>query len=74
MRRRGDLGLLERNLAAGSAAQFGAALVQAVKAEIVQRSFAPLAEKTDVRVSALGDNAVMLGAAALLLAHELGVV
>lgn len=59
---------------AGSVAQFGAALAQAVKAEMVQRSFAPLAERTEVRVSALGDDAVMLGAAALLLANELGAV
>ncbi len=41
---------------------------------MVQRSFAPLAERTEVRVSTLGDDAVMLGAAALLLANELGAV
>ncbi len=78
------LGIAAANLAAalnvpmvilaGSVAQFGAALAQAVKAEMVQRSFAPLAERTKVRVSTLGDDAVMLGAAALLLANELGAV
>lgn len=59
---------------AGSVAQFGDPLAQAVKAEMLQRSFAPLAELTEVRVSALGADAVMLGAAALLLANELRVV
>jgi glucokinase-like ROK family protein len=59
---------------AGSVARFGDTLAQMVQAEMRQRSLARLAERTEVRISALGEESVMLGAAALVLSKELGVV
>lgn len=58
---------------AGSLTQLGPDFAAAVQAETRQRMLPPLAALTQVRISALGDD-VMLGAAALVLANELGVV
>ena len=59
---------------AGSVARLGDGLLAAIDAELTQRLLPPLANHTDVKVSELGDEIVMLGAAALLLANELGMV
>lgn len=59
---------------AGSLAQLGPDFAAAVQTEARQRMLPPLAALTQLRLSALGDDDVMLGAAALVLANELGVV
>jgi DNA-binding MarR family transcriptional regulator len=59
---------------AGSLTQLGPDFAAAVQTEARQRMLPPLAACTQVRLSALGDDDVMLGAAALVLANELGVV
>jgi glucokinase-like ROK family protein len=59
---------------AGSVARFGNPLVEVVGREMRDRSLASLAEQVQVRVSELGDDIVMKGAAAAMLASELGVV
>lgn len=58
---------------AGSMTRLGEPWLQAVSAEMRQRMLATLAEATTVKISELGDDIVMLGAAALLLANEMGV-
>ncbi|MCA9979631.1 MAG: ROK family transcriptional regulator [Anaerolineales bacterium] len=65
---------LRRIVLAGSLARFGDGLLEPMTQEMRQRSLAALANKTEVQVSALQEQVVMLGAAALLLTHELGVV
>lgn len=65
---------LRRIVLAGSMAQFGAGLLEPMTQEMRQRSLAALAHRTEVEVSPLGKQIVMLGAAALLLTNELGVV
>jgi N-acetylglucosamine repressor len=65
---------LRRIVLAGSMAQFGDGLLTPMRQEMRQRCLAALAERTEVQVSPLGEQIVMLGAAALLLTHELGVV
>lgn len=58
----------------GSVPRFGDDLVQSIKSEMKQRCLATLADRTEVKLSELGEEIVMLGAAALLLTNELGVV
>lgn len=58
----------------GSVAQLGEDLVEVIKSNMKQRLLSMLSERTDVIVSELGEGIVPLGAAALLLANELGVV
>jgi predicted NBD/HSP70 family sugar kinase len=58
----------------GTVARFGDSLAQPIRSEIRQRSLATLAVRTTVRVSELGQEIIMRGAAALLLTNELGVV
>jgi len=59
---------------AGSVAALGDDLVQAITSEMQQRLLSMLAERTRVKVSELGEEIIMLGAAALPLANELGIV
>ena len=59
---------------AGSVAGLGDDLVQAITSEMQQRLLTMLAERTCVKVSELGEEIIMLGAAALPLANELGIV
>lgn len=59
---------------AGSLTAFGSALLDPLKAELAQRMLPELAQRTQVRVSSQGEEIVMRGAAALVLAEELGVV
>lgn len=58
----------------GSLTRLGPDFVAAVQSEMQQRMLPPLAVLSQVRLSTLGDDDVMLGAAALVLANELGVV
>lgn len=57
---------------AGSAARFGEGLIEPIRQQMNECSLASLAAETDVEISDLGPNIVILGAAALLLANELG--
>jgi N-acetylglucosamine repressor len=59
---------------AGSVARFGPALLEPVDQEMRLRSLATLANETEVSISNLGSDIVILGAAALLLTNELGLV
>ena len=58
----------------GSVSRFGNSLVASIQAGLEQRSLPSLAQRTKVELGALGEDMVMLGAAALLLSNELGVV
>ena len=59
---------------AGSAARFGDALLEPIRQKMRQGSLAALADETDIEISGLGLDIVILGAAALILANELGIV
>ncbi|MCO5244517.1 MAG: ROK family transcriptional regulator [Anaerolineae bacterium] len=59
---------------AGGVAAFGPYFAGAVEEEIRERTLPWLADRVTVRTSTLGEDAVELGAAAVLLANELGVV
>lgn len=58
----------------GSLSRLGPNFAAAVQAEMRARMLPPLSAQTQVRLSTLGDNDVMLGAAALVLAGQLGIV
>jgi predicted NBD/HSP70 family sugar kinase len=59
-------------LLSSSVAQFGLPLLDRVRTELEHRLMADLAEQTTVEVAGLDPDIVLLGAAALLLTHELG--
>jgi glucokinase-like ROK family protein len=61
-------------LICGNVARFGEPLLQPIRQEMRQRSLAMLANQTYVGLSNLGQDIVLQGAAALLLANELGLV
>jgi N-acetylglucosamine repressor len=61
-----------RILIAGRLLCFGQFLLDAVKAELTQRSLAALAQVSEVDFVSLGGDIVLCGAAALLMQHELG--
>jgi glucokinase-like ROK family protein len=63
---------VNRIVIAGSAARFGQALLEPIKQEIKRRSLPGLADETVVEITSLGDDIVILGAAALLLNRGLG--
>jgi glucokinase-like ROK family protein len=63
---------VNRIVIAGSVTRFGQALLEPIKQEIKRRSLPGLADETVVEITSLGDDIVILGAAALLLNHELG--
>ena len=63
---------VERIVIAGSVARFGQTLLEPIRLEIGRRSLAALADETRIEVTSLGPDIVILGAAALLLTHELG--
>lgn len=58
---------------AGSMAAFGDALTGPVRREVAGRWLPPLVADIEVTTSCLGQDIVMLGAAALLLSNELGI-
>lgn len=59
-------------LIAGGVTCFGQAWLNVVKTEMVKRSLAMVAGETEVKMSSMGQDIVILGASALVLAHELG--
>jgi glucokinase-like ROK family protein len=63
---------VNRIVIAGRVARFGQALLGPIKQEIKRRSLPGLADETVVEITTLGPDIVILGAAALLLNHELG--
>ena len=70
----GMVGMLNvrRIVLAGSVAGFGRALLDPIRQEIGRRSLPSLAEATTVETTTLGNDIVLLGAAALILNGELG--
>jgi N-acetylglucosamine repressor len=56
---------------AGSLARFGAAILEPVQRTMKECSMSTLADSTEVHISSLGQDIVIKGAAALLLANEL---
>lgn len=65
---------IHRIVIAGSVARFGPTLLEPIRQEMRRRSLAALANETWVDISNLGSDIVILGAAALLLTRELGLV
>ncbi len=61
-------------LIAGSMSHFGEALLEPLKQEMSHRLLGSLAANTQIEIASLGPDIVILGAAALLLTQELGVV
>ncbi len=61
-------------LVAGSVSNFGQPLLDAISEEMNTRSLARVVSQTRVESASLGANIVLLGAAGLLLHHELGIV
>jgi predicted NBD/HSP70 family sugar kinase len=61
-------------LFAGSVTCFDRFLLDAVREEMLKRAFFPLANGSKVDVVSLGSDIVLLGASALLLPNELGIV
>ncbi len=57
---------------AGEVTKFGSALLEAVREELPRRVLPVMAEHTQLAYSSLGEEIVILGAAALMLAQELG--
>jgi N-acetylglucosamine repressor len=57
---------------AGSLARFGEGLVQPVREQVQKGILAALARQTEITISSLGGDIVILGAASLLLSNELG--
>lgn len=62
---------MQHIMIAGSVARFGAPLLAAIEQAMRHSSMALLADETQVQLSKLGQDIVILGAAALLLIHEL---
>lgn len=63
---------IERIVIAGSTARFGEGLIAPIRERLDHLTLSALAARTDLEVSHLGTDIVILGAAALLLANELG--
>ncbi|MGQ9617368.1 MAG: ROK family protein [Candidatus Aminicenantia bacterium] len=63
---------IKKVIIAGSLSRFGEALIEPIKAEVKRRALRSLANETEVEISKLGAEIVILGAGALLLANQLG--
>jgi predicted NBD/HSP70 family sugar kinase len=63
---------VRRILLVGSVTRFGLPWLEAVREEMINHSLALLAQETEISFGELGENAVILGASALLLTRELG--
>lgn len=61
-------------LIGGSIARFGESLLEPIRQEMKQRAMATLTDETQVSLSRLGQEIVILGAAALILTYELSLV
>jgi len=68
------VGLLSvrRIVIAGSVARLGQILLDAIRQEMVKRSLAVLANETEIGLSSMDSEIVILGASALVLNRELG--
>jgi N-acetylglucosamine repressor len=68
------VGLLSarRIVIAGSVACLGQVLLDAIRQEMTKRSLAMLADETQIALSSMDSDIVILGASALVLSHELG--
>jgi predicted NBD/HSP70 family sugar kinase len=64
---------IQHILIGGSLARFGQTLLEPAQQEMVKRSLSTLTQDTRLEIASLGSDIVILGAAALLLTHELGV-
>ncbi len=65
---------IQHLIIAGRLARFGAVLLTAVRDELNRSALGRIAQNTQIELSALGADIVILGAAALVLSRELGVV
>lgn len=65
---------IQQVLIGGRLARFGPTLLEPARQEMTRRSLTTLARDTRLEVASLDADIVILGAAALLLTHELGVV
>jgi N-acetylglucosamine repressor len=65
---------VQRIVVAGSLSRFGQPLLEPVIREMNRRALPALVGETQVEISGLGRDIVILGAAALLLAEELGLI
>ncbi|MFW6116278.1 MAG: ROK family transcriptional regulator [bacterium] len=65
---------IRRILIAGSLTCFGDALLDAVQEEMTKRSLAMVANETEIAMSDIGPDIVILGASALVLSYELGLL
>jgi predicted NBD/HSP70 family sugar kinase len=63
-----------RILIAGSVTCFGQFLLDTIQEEMYRRSLLALARNTEIGIVSLGPDIVLLGASALLLPHELGLL
>ncbi|MBE7467969.1 MAG: ROK family transcriptional regulator [Anaerolineales bacterium] len=61
-------------LIGGRVARFGEPLLEPIRQEMKQRAMGMLADETQVSLSRLGQEIVILGAAALILTHELSLI
>ena len=59
---------------AGRVAQLGAPLLAAARQEAARRTLPAMVAETEIRYASLGTDIVLLGCAAVILKHELGVV
>ena len=65
---------IEQIVIAGSVSGFGQGLVDLVDQALYGRVLAPISQKTEIAISSLGVNIVVLGGAAIMLQQELGIV
>lgn len=65
---------IRRIVIAGQLTIFGTPLLQAIRAEVAARALRILAHETQIELARLGPDAVVLGASALLLTSELGLI
>jgi len=61
-------------LIGGSVARFGQFLVEAIRESMIRHSLPSLARNTQVGIASLGSDVVLLGASALVLSYELGLI
>ncbi|MFK7802570.1 MAG: ROK family protein [Anaerolineae bacterium] len=59
---------------AGSLSRFGDTLLNAIQGEMEQRALRNMVAETELKLSNLGQDIVMQGAASIILHHELGVI
>jgi glucokinase-like ROK family protein len=65
---------IRRIVIAGQVTIFGAPLLHAIREEVATRTLSILAHETEIQLAQLGPDAVVLGASALLLTSELGLI